>query len=175
MTDLCRDLPNIGLTLAIINEYDMVSRADRSYIRSVVDLYRSSHGLPPVLSGTATESYEGADTFRGSSATKSWPLPTPRYNLVGDIIVLRLRLSGVSMAPVDDAFSQTSTLTAPIVEAVKVTPEKFAKLLFCDLAAHRRRAYVERMDFLTAQMCESPGNGKLPEWVAGFYGSKKVG
>jgi len=152
----------------------MVSRADRSYLRSVVDLYRSSHGLPPVLSGPTAASKDGPDTFQESN-NRSWPLPIPQYNLVGDITVLRLRLSAVSTAPIDDAFSQASTSTAPIVEAVKVTPEKFAKLLFCDLATHRRRAYVERMDLLAAQMCGSPGDGKLSEWVAGFYGSETLG
>lgn len=167
--DLRRSRPNLGPTLAILNEYDMVPRADRVYIRSVVDLYRTSHGLAPIHTPPPEE-----------SKAPAWPLPPPQYHLVGDIIVLRLRLSGgASSAPVDDALSQASTLTAPMVEAVRVAPGEFGKLLFCDLATHRRRAYLERMDIWAAQVrgwgCEalSPGTGMLSGWAAGFYGGGK--
>ena len=77
----------------------------------------------------------------------------------------------------DDALSQASTLTAPMVEAVRVAPGEFGRLLFCDLATHRRRAYLERMDIWAAQVrgCESlsPVNEMLPGWAAGFYGGGK--
>lgn len=172
--DLRRFRRNIGPTLAIVNEYDMVPRADRSYIRSVVDLYRTAHGLAPLHTPPTP------DPDSEPKALAAWPLPPPQYHLVGDIIVLRLRLSGGALsAPVDDALSQASTLTAPMVEAVRVTPAEFGKLLFCDLATHRRRGYLERMDIWAAQVrgwgCEalSPGTGMLPGWAAGFYGGGK--
>ncbi|KAK0751769.1 Alpha/Beta hydrolase protein [Schizothecium vesticola] len=169
--DLRHSRPNIGPTLAILNEYDMIPRADRAYIRSIVDLYRTSHGLAPLHTPPPEADAE-------SKARLAWPLPPPQYNLVGDIIVLRLRLSGGgSSAPVDDALSQTSMLTAPIVEAVRVAPGEFGRLLFCDLATHRRRTYLERMDIWAGQVrgCEalSPVSGTLPDWAAGFYGGGK--
>lgn len=172
--DLRRSRPNIGPTLAILNEYDMVPRADRAYIRSVVDLYRTAHGLAPIHTPPTPEPDSEPKAYL------AWPLPSPQYHLVGDIIVLRLRLSGGALsAPVDDALSQASTLTAPMVEAVRVAPGELGGLLFCDLATHRRRAYLERMDIWAAQVrgwgCEalSPGTGMLPGWAAGFYGGQK--
>jgi hypothetical protein len=170
MPDLRHSHPNIGPTLAILNEYDMVPRADRSYIRSIVDLYRTARGLAPIHTPPLNPHSE--------SKALAWPLPPPQYHLVGDIIVLRLRLSGgCSSALVDDALSQASTLTEPMVEAVRVAPGEFGRLLFCDLATHRRRAYLERMDIWAAQVrgCEalSPVSGTLPGWAAGFYGGGK--
>jgi hypothetical protein len=53
----------------------------------------------------------------------------------------------------DETFSQTETLTAPIVQAVEVTPDEFSKLLFCDIATHRRTAYLERMEMMGVQAC----------------------
>ena len=40
---------NRGLNLAFVDEFDMVCRIDHSYFRSLIDLYRSVHGLEPVM------------------------------------------------------------------------------------------------------------------------------
>ncbi|KAK0640825.1 Alpha/Beta hydrolase protein [Cercophora newfieldiana] len=155
VTDLCKARPNIGLTLSIVNEYDMISRADGSYLRSIIDLYRSRSGLPPVSADApATTALDDMDT-----SEKAWPLPPPEYNLVGDIVVLRLRLIDTPSTNDDETFSQAETLTAPVVRAVEVTPEEFSKLLFCDIGTHRRTAYLERMEMMRSQACGSSMSG----------------
>lgn len=137
--------------MAIVNEYDMISRADGPYLRSVVDLYRARNGLPPVSVTGDALNIASSDV----AEKKAWPLPPPAYNLVGDIIVLRLRLMDIASSNNDDTFSQAETLSTPVVKAVEVTPEEFSKLLFCDIATHRRMAYLERMEMMSAQACGS--------------------
>ncbi|KAK5654723.1 hypothetical protein OQA88_7048 [Cercophora sp. LCS_1] len=145
ITSLCKEQPNAGLVLSLVNEYDMVSRADRPYLRSIVDLYRSRRGLPlkyPQMGETAPD-------------PDIWPLPPPTLRVVGDIIILqRPRLVGMPSASDGDSFSQASTLVAPTYPAVKLTEEEFSKLLFCDTSVHRRRAYLDRVETLAAQSCE---------------------
>jgi len=81
---------NRGLILAIVNEHDMVSRVDGTYMRSLVDLYRSIHGLPPILniskeeineSFTATEDTKVESSIESrarleADLNKDFPLPT---------------------------------------------------------------------------------------------------
>ncbi|KAK4171643.1 Alpha/Beta hydrolase protein [Triangularia setosa] len=146
LTDICKGSPNTGLLLSIVNEYDMVSRADGPYLRSLVDLYRSRNGLPPTFNNTTTPIERGA---------KAWPLPLPVFQPLGDIIVLKLHFINMSSVQGADALSQTSSLVAPTIKAVSVTPEEFAKLLFCDISTHRRKTYIERMDMLTADFWDN--------------------
>ncbi|KAK0616945.1 Alpha/Beta hydrolase protein [Immersiella caudata] len=170
LTALCKDRPNIGLTLAIVNEYDMIPRADGPYLRSVIDLYRSRNGLPLVSADASSlPIVEDADM-------KAWPLPAPEYSLVGDIIVLRLKLMDASASNDDETFSQAETLTTPTVNAVEVTHEEFSKLLFCDIGTHRRTTYLERMEMMGVQACGSwvttGGNSLAAQIVMGEDGGK---
>jgi hypothetical protein len=127
----------------------MISRADGPYLRSIIDLYRSRNGLPPVSADAPSI------TIVDDAAKTAWPLPPPEYSLLGDIIVLRLKLMDAPASNDDETFSQAETLTTPLVRAVEVTPEEFSKLLFCDIGTHRRTAYLERMEMMGAQACGS--------------------
>ncbi|KAK4200875.1 Alpha/Beta hydrolase protein [Triangularia verruculosa] len=140
LTDICKENDGVGLLLSIVNEYDMISRADGPYLRSLIDLYRSRYGLPSV---------SGSATTRGHSA---WPLPLPVFQPLGDIIILKLHLVDIPSFRKRDSSSQASTLMAPTLKAVKVSPEEFARLLFCDISTHRRRSYMERVDMLVAEL-----------------------
>ncbi|KAM7215862.1 Alpha/Beta hydrolase fold [Rhypophila decipiens] len=152
ITSICKSRPNVDLVLSIVNEYDIVCRADAPYLRSLVDLYRSGHGLPPIaVSNDNRETSLPQETDR----KETWPLPLPTYHLVGDIIVLQLRLMDTPSRHDDDAFSQASTVLSPVVDAIEVTPGEFSKLLFCDIGTHRRAAYLERVQMLVSQACGS--------------------
>ncbi|KAK0672344.1 Alpha/Beta hydrolase protein [Cercophora samala] len=159
LTDICKGRSNVGVLLSMVNEYDMVSRADGPYLQSLVDLYRSRIGLPLLFSSSAA-------TADGDS--KAWPLPLPTFQLLGDIVVLKLRFVDPPSVLGDDALSQASTLVMPTLNAITVTPQEFAKLLFCDIATHRRKAYIERVEMLTAQIWDSsePSNASLGELMA---------
>ena len=161
--------------LSIVNEYDMISRADPPYLHSLVDLYRSRNGLPP-LSAPTTDHSPPVPSDE-SLQTKAWALPQPGYHLVGDIVVLRLKLMDAPAEHDDDTFSQASTLTSPVVNAVELSPEEFARLLFCDIGTHRRGSYLERMEMLVSRACESAvslgglgmvGTGLSADWKGGM-------
>lgn len=152
VTEICKGWSNVGLTLAFVNEYDMVSRADGPYLRSIVDLYRSRYGLAPV-SGDSGVMLDQEKPVVSSLAVHAsirekgaWPLPSPLYHLVGDIVVLRTWLGSTDTT--DDS-SSVATAIAPLsVRAVSVSGDEFSRLLFCDITVHRRRVYLARLDML---------------------------
>ncbi|KAM7183570.1 Alpha/Beta hydrolase fold [Naviculisporaceae sp. PSN 640] len=152
ITGLCKLRPNVNLTLSIVNEYDMISRADGPYLRSLVNLYRSRKGLPPV---SLSDDQPELDAPRDTARKDIWPLPLPKYHLVGDIIVLQLLLADTPATNYDDTFSQASTITSSIVSAIELTPDEFSRLLFCDIGTHRRVTYLQRMQTLVSQACGS--------------------
>jgi hypothetical protein len=143
---------NVGLILAFVNEYDIVPRADRSYVRSIVDLYRSRYGLGSVTTPSSMTSLpkptssEAAlqsetDSLSNSVMDKIWPLPQPTYRVVGEIVILQ-----------STALSKSIDLdpSAKTVRAVKVSSGEFSNLLFCDLGVHKRRIYLQRLELLTS-------------------------
>ncbi|KAK3387878.1 hypothetical protein B0H63DRAFT_471070 [Podospora didyma] len=166
LTELCRKQPNVGLLMAFVNEYDMISRSDKAYLRSIVDLYRSKYGLPPVASplldhqklaetggslshiGTTGPSISSIAVHAGLKAGGVWPLPPPVFHLLGDIIVLRICFDSPEMKEdSDDAVSPE-----PLLKTDKVSPDEFCKLLFCDISVHRRTAYLERLNMLVGEI-----------------------
>lgn len=158
-----REKGTVGVMMALINEYDMVSRADKAYIRSVVDLYRGRYGLPPltistpgqrVIAGGGIPKLEaGLDIGSETSETeRMWHLPRPVFHLVGDIIVFRLCF-GEEMGTEDDGDDEGELLERevgqkPTLKADLVPTEEFTKLVFCDIGVHRRTAYLERVGML---------------------------
>ncbi|KAI8717523.1 Lipase-3 domain-containing protein [Fusarium sp. LHS14.1] len=144
------------LCLNIINEFDVVSRADKPYILSLVELSRAvlrTVPLPPVPSTNETPS----ETDRGitvkdeidslspvstqstglekkliNTATNVWNPPEPSYHHVGPRIVFVMRLHEGTMS----------------LRAVQVPPTEFQTLLFCRTAVHGKARYGERVEML---------------------------
>jgi hypothetical protein len=144
---MVRGQPNIGLVMAVVNEYDMVPRADGPYLRSVVELYRSRYALPPLAGGYVEKPSIASLAVHASVGLKGhWALPPPTYYLVGDVVVLKTCLETSQQA--DDSVSEATTLAIPLLKAVKVSAVDFSKLLFCDVAVHRRMVYLERLEML---------------------------
>lgn len=153
---------NRGLVLSIVNEYDLVPRADGAYVRSLVDLYRSIYQLPPIQDDENPPSTPDSADFQlprfsfddklqligRDSMAKDWPLPKPIYWHIGEIIVLKVKL-----ADREESYEGDDEI---VMTAVRVAPESFARLLVCNIAVHRRMVYRERVNMLM----EGSFNGK---------------
>ena len=149
--DIAPSLPrgdNCGLTLAIVNEYDLVPRTDASYIRSLVDLYRSIYHLHPI-EGEGSQQSLNVQALKNSSTwssdatvPRSWFLPSPDFWHVGDIILLKLEL------PCADNGARNGMNGTLALRAFKVGPDEFAKFLFCRISVHARVCYTDRVETL---------------------------
>ena len=147
VTELAKSQPRVKHVLAFVNEFDLVPRLDRAYMLSMVDFYRSSYGLPPtLLDDSQNEQLRNGDNPGGNH----WKLPPPDYHIVGDVVILRSNVDfGVVFRPGDD---ECDTLVAPSqrLDMVQVSPREFEQLLFCDVSAHKRRLYLERLEKLSS-------------------------
>jgi hypothetical protein len=145
---------NLGLTLALVNEYDLVSRVDQPYVRSLVDLYRSLFQLAPVLDDESADSKtisSSAESRTDSEVTlsqggKMWSLPEPAFWPLGEIILLK-----IEAVKIQAENGGTEGMAAPmgrILKAFKVEPEEFAHLVFCRIPVHRRNEYQKRVKMI---------------------------
>lgn len=144
------------LCLNIINEFDVVSRADKPYILSLVELSRTVLRTVP-LPPTSSTKDDAIDTSHGitskdkidslwpistqstglekkliNTATNVWNLPEPSYHHVGPRIVFVMRLHEGEMS----------------LRAVQVPSTEFQTLLFCRTAVHGKARYGERVEML---------------------------
>ncbi len=139
-----------GVNLNFVNEYDLVSRTSRSYIRSLVDLLRSIYHLPKIEdNGNAADDWEvlhgfgvksaphGTLNTHGQNSLQVWDLPLPELHHTGPTIVLKAAYHHDDTT--GDA-AQDWDLCAYTVE-----PSEFARLLFCRISVHARQIYVENI------------------------------
>ncbi|WZH47930.1 Alpha/Beta hydrolase protein [Fusarium acuminatum] len=138
------------LCVNIINEFDVVTRADKPYILSLVDIVRSTLDLPPkdqisesaadeetiYAALKATDTKESRLCYQSEGLdidqSKFWRLPQSLYHHVGPRAVLLMRLVKGEMS----------------LKAVEVAPSEFQRLLFCRVAVHGKRIYTERVKAL---------------------------
>jgi hypothetical protein len=138
-----------GIVLSVVNEYDLVPRADGPYVRSLVDLYRSIYNLPPIQDDAALQlprfSFDAEPGPRGRLGGQAalWALPKPVYGHVGKLVVLKVQLAESSVGSGDGGEEDELVL-----RAVAVGPERFAQLLFCNVSVHRKVCYEERVGML---------------------------
>ncbi|KAF5720689.1 hypothetical protein FGLOB1_526 [Fusarium globosum] len=134
----------------VINEFDVVTRADKPYILSLVDVARAMLDLPPKAAisehETSKEIVSAAlETTRDENRRlsddsedfplkepKIWRFPQPFYHHVGPRVILLTRF-------VDNQMS---------LKAVEISSSEFQQLLFCRVAVHGKRFYDERIDAL---------------------------
>lgn len=167
VTELAKGLRGVQHVLSFVNEYDMVTRADRPYLRSIVDLYRSKYGLPSVgLEKKHQWPIPELDPNVKSviDGRPDWSLPSPFYSLVGDIVVLQSCLNSSSVT--HDAASDASTIVSPSLRAIRISETAFGKLLFCEVGVHKRRVYLDRMNKVTTQILTGPGSNGPPSFVS---------
>ena len=155
-----------GLTLNIINEFDLVSRLDRPYVRCLVDLYRSIYNLPPIQEddspvtgidvGTNTLSDEtpnGQTAAQGAHNGKYWRVPEPEYWHIGERVVLK---RSVVTRHDSSNYGNDDLKEELALSAVRVAAGEFAKLLFCRVTVHSRVHYKERVE----ELAEGRFNGR---------------
>jgi hypothetical protein len=135
--------------LDIVNEFDIVSRADRPYVVSLLNLLRHEHGQPPPRSesdlntdmsdkeilpaATFLTQLPGSPNGVNDVESALWPIPDRLYHHVGSLIVLTMRLD-------DDDQTQ--------LKAFEIPPDLFGALLFTKLSVHRRAVYSRRICLL---------------------------
>ena len=141
-----------GLLLAFANEKDVVSRVDNDYVRSILDIYRISCGDPPLMKKNASDTQvpqvekenqppqpretgmePDGKLDTSEIPTPFWDLPEPNYYNLGEIIVFR------NANPNGDDFE---------LRPVSVEPEKFCKLVYCDIGVHSKLIYVQNVEDL---------------------------
>lgn len=154
--------PNRGVLLAVVNEFDLVPRADQAYVRSLIDLYRSIYSLQPMMNDaiqlkntdcldqvdkTETSEYTlpplffgdtDSDTLQGEGDEMQenyWKLPMPDFHLIGEILLLRKQVIN-------------GDRPQKCLRATSILHEHFEKLLYCGLETHSRRFYGERIDLI---------------------------
>lgn len=131
-------------------------RADRSYLLSLIHLYRSASNRSPLEEQTKNHRADAAafpnshDNFTDQepldlsklsivAAPKPiWPVPSPEYHLIGEIIVLKMSLAG----HIQDDVEASSQLT---LKAIKIQPDELAKLVFWSTEVHSRVHYAKRV------------------------------
>jgi len=147
--------PNRGLVLSIINEFDLVTRCDTSYIKSIVSLFRTLHKLPPLPASKEskpTRPLEQAPVELFTLEQRAppfcedeWALPSPEYHHVGELVLLSKTLAA---RPVGE---NTTVPFNPIqLRAVVAPPEDFCRMLFCRIEVHRRKEYQARVEYLVS-------------------------
>ncbi len=121
--------------LNIINEFDLVARADKRYAEELAKLLKSLHDTPSVPLDPAprtdvglTSSLPDAQDDPLYQGRKVYPLCKAIYQHIGPrILLLRRRAAGL-----------------PLV-AVQVKAQEFENLLFCRLAVHKKGEYSQRV------------------------------
>ncbi|OCK78593.1 alpha/beta-hydrolase [Lepidopterella palustris CBS 459.81] len=127
------ELTSSARVLNIVNEYDLVARADKGYIHSLIQLY-SSVGPPERIHKSSQDEIDTDEDNR-----HYWPLPAPEVQHIGPIVVLKID------PPSSDMKGTDSSLPALILSAWRITKEDLSRLMFCRLSVHSRMAYRSRI------------------------------
>lgn len=126
--------PFAGVCLNIINEFDLVTRADKPYILSLVNFIRFIHNQDPLPSEDTGETEPPSLTTDSTSNDNNWSLPPSMYHHIGPKVVFLMRLP-----------DQGGSLQ---LRAAEVSTPQFEKLLFCRIPVHRRPCYAQRVELL---------------------------
>ncbi|KAK0510053.1 hypothetical protein JMJ35_007447 [Cladonia borealis] len=150
---------NRGLNLAFVNEFDMVCRVDHSYLRSLIDLYRSVYGLNPVMKDEIARKeekpgvsimedtqyvlppldFQNTDQEAAVNPTENglWPLPKAEYHIFGDLVLLR-KEHNTCVKPNERPSKE--------LRALSIRAQDFEKVLYCGIRTHSRTYYGDRME-----------------------------
>lgn len=132
-----------GIHVAIMNEHDLVTRADRAYLRSLVDMYRASYSLSPVPHdrSTAADTRQDSDLkqdkisiAQSTAAETHFPMPKPLLWPFGTRVLLKMEL-------VKQNEGERKEL-----KAFKLSQDAYSRLIFTKIAMHKRMAYGDRME-----------------------------
>ncbi|KAH6891022.1 hypothetical protein B0T10DRAFT_484244 [Thelonectria olida] len=128
------------IAVNLVNEFDLMSRADSTYAMSLVNLARSTYGQRPIPldeggSSSSSGTREPSPTLTrdlSASSRNVWPVPKLGCHHVGSRVVLMMRLD-------EDEIQ---------LRAVEVPDSEFEKLLFCRMSVHNGVCYSERIQLI---------------------------
>lgn len=148
-----------GYNLAFVNEFDMVSRVDQSYVRSLIDLLRSVYGLEPGMNDEIVRQEERPGTpdtedtqyvlspldfpnmdqkaAINPTEDRPWALPKPDYHIFGDLVLLRKERN---------TLVESKQRSSKELRALSIRAQDFEKLLYCGITIHSRTHYDDRME-----------------------------
>jgi hypothetical protein len=153
--------PYCGHMLAFVNEFDLVTRADQTYVRSLIDLYLTSYKRPSLMGGPVpirSESLPGKSdveevpftlpplTFQlddepermtGDNKSSAWKLPQSDYHILGEIILLR-----------KERETKTDQRKGRELRAYTMSLREYESLVFCGVQTHSRSFYGDRIELL---------------------------
>ncbi|KAG8676227.1 hypothetical protein FPOAC1_002228 [Fusarium poae] len=142
------DAPSLrkSVFLSFVNEGDPVVRADKAYVKSLLDLLSS----PPPSSSSSSSSHhkdtKSKQRSRSSSRTKKprWKVPACTLSNAGRIVVLR---SGNPHAKPKDRKTVKERLEEGVV-AVTCNEEDLREVIWGDPVCHLMNLYAERIQVL---------------------------
>jgi len=159
-------------------------RADRSYLLSLIHLYRSASRSP--LEEQTKNHQAGAAAIPNSNGDFTdqepldlnelavvaapkpiWPVPSPEYHLIGEIIVLKMSLAGHIHGDVE----ASSPLT---LKVIKIQPDELAKLIFWSTEVHSRVHYTKRVLIILEGMFNGRTGWKDDGTTVGWLDEKEV-
>ncbi|KAJ9240925.1 hypothetical protein DTO271D3_5691 [Paecilomyces variotii] len=133
-----------SLFFSFINEGDPVSRADKAYVRSLLDLYVSPAPDSVLAHITSTVRHRRLGARR-KIAKLYWTVPESTLSLPGRLVVLRKRSRDSSnVRSVLPAASEA----AEEVEACTTTDSELRGVVFGDPLMHTMDLYAQRIDAL---------------------------
>ncbi|KAI9861655.1 MAG: hypothetical protein M1824_002085 [Vezdaea acicularis] len=133
------------LFLGLINEGDPVPRADKTYVRSLLDLYASPtpHGVPTPSPPPRTRdrkrssppkaSPSKALALRPGNNAPDWPVPPNSLSNAGHLVLLRAREDGRE------------------VRACTTSDEQLRSVIFGDPVMHMMKVYARRVEVLATE------------------------
>ncbi|RGP66874.1 lipase class 3 [Fusarium longipes] len=138
------DAPSLrkSVFLSFVNEGDPVVRADKAYVKSLLDLLSSS----PPSSSSHHKDTKSKQRSRSSSRTKKpkWKVPACTLSNAGRIVVLR---SGNPHAKPKDRKTVKERLEEGVV-AVTCSEEDLREVIWGDPVCHLMNLYAERIQVL---------------------------
>lgn len=134
-----------SLFLSFINEGDPVARADKAYVKSLLELLASHPPPNPAAPQPATKPYAGNRVHGGARAPgPTWPVPSATFSIAGQPIILR---SGTS-SPTDKKRNTVSERLDEGVIAVTCRDDQLRGVIWGDPVCHLMSLYAGRVEML---------------------------
>ncbi|KAK3995600.1 Alpha/Beta hydrolase protein [Cladorrhinum sp. PSN332] len=137
-----------SLFFSFVNEGDPVARADKAYVKSLLELFAAP--APPAVIDKKSRSKEGTSSSSRHSSSSSaakpvWKLPENKLSCAGRIVVLR------SGDPKSRSKGRKKTVEERLNEGVVAqitSDEQLRKVIWGDPVAHVMRLYAGRIETL---------------------------
>ncbi|KND89357.1 hypothetical protein TOPH_05964 [Tolypocladium ophioglossoides CBS 100239] len=136
-----------SLFLSFVNEGDPLVRADKAYVKSLLELLASpppATASPPLPSPRPREGRKKPDKSSSRAAPVSWPVPAATLHNAGRIVVLR---SGSPHAPPADRKTVEQRLDEGVV-AVTCREDHLHDVTWGDPVCHLMCLYAARVEVL---------------------------